>query len=489
MERYRLRYAPSPTGFLHIGNTRTALMDYLFAKHYGGTFIVRIEDTDLERNVEGALESQFDNLHWLGIIPDESYLTPGLRKYGQYKQSEKFPLYQKFAHYLVKKGTAYFCFCTAEELEIDYQIQTAQGIVATKYNRKCLHLTPMEIEANLKAKKPYVIRFQVPDQSWTINDLVRGEVTFQGKDLGDFVILKANGIATYNFAVVVDDHDMEITHVVRGEEHISNTPRQMMIYDAFNWQYPIFCHLTLIVDQTGKKLSKRSGNNLFFISQYRQQGYFPEAIFNYIALLGWSPKGEQEILSPGELITMFDEKRFTKAPSTFDMVKMKWINAQYMKKISDEEYLNFVKQFIHADFQWKDQPEVWINAVLLLYKKEIEYGMQINDHLALFFQGVQLDDLALNDLKELTGYEKLIEIFTQKIQNLKTWNVEEIKRVIQQSGQETQCQGKNLYMPIRIFTTKSLHGPALGDVIFLLGLQTVLTNITTVERQIIEERK
>lgn len=478
MEKYRLRYAPSPTGFLHIGNTRTALMDYLFAKHYNGQFIVRIEDTDQARNVDGAIESQFDNLNWLGIEADESYLKPGDSKYGEYMQSKKFELYEKLANDLVTKKAAYFCFCTEEELEADYQRQTNAGIIATKYNQKCLHLSEAEIKSNLDAKKPYSIRFQVPaNKTWTINDLVRGEVKFEAKDLGDFVILKTNKIATYNFAVVVDDHDMEITHVVRGEEHISNTPRQMMIYDAFAWQYPIFCHLTLIVDHTGKKLSKRSGNDLFFIEQYKKQGYLPQAMFNYIALLGWSPKGEKEILSKTELIAAFDEKRFSKAPSTFDMVKMKWINAQYMKQLTDEEYLKFIKQFIDPKYQWQQKPETWMNLVLLLFKKELEFGLQINDHLDLFFTDLKLDPKVLSDLKSAIDYEQLMNVFVEKLKKLDSWNLETVKKTIQEAGQETNQKGKNLFMPIRILATKSEHGPALADIIFLLGKEQVLRNI------------
>jgi glutamyl-tRNA synthetase len=231
--KYRLRYAPSPTGYLHIGNTRTALMDYLFAKHYDGSFIVRIEDTDVARNVEGAIESQFDNLKWLGIIPDESIFKPQ-KKYGEYQQSKKFGRYVELANELVSQGLAYKCFCTPEELEQRYQAQEAKGIVSPKYDLKCFSLTPTEVKEKEDQGLVYSIRFHVPNKSYVIDDLVRGRVVFEGNDLGDFIIIKSNNIATYNFAVVVDDHDMKISHVVRGEEHISNTPRQMMIYEAFN---------------------------------------------------------------------------------------------------------------------------------------------------------------------------------------------------------------------------------------------------------------
>ncbi|WP_434329600.1 glutamate--tRNA ligase [Mycoplasma capricolum subsp. capricolum] len=481
---FRLRYAPSPTGFLHIGNTRTALMNYLFAKHYNGSFIVRIEDTDLARNVEGAIESQFENLNWLGIYPDESIFNPNDQKYGKYMQSQKFDRYKQLAEQLVDQNKAYRCFCTSEELEKDYENQTSKGIIATKYSQKCLFLTQEQIQKNLENKKEYSIRFKVPkNKTWTINDIVRGDVSFDSKDLGDFVILKSNGVATYNFAVVVDDYDMQITHVLRGEEHISNTPRQMMIYDAFNWNYPMFGHLTLIVDNTGKKLSKRSGNALFFIEQYKKQGYLSQAIFNYIALLGWSPAGEQEILSQNELIKIFDEKRFSKSPSTFDMVKMKWINSVYMKKLDDDKYLEFVKSFINTNkFDITSKSEIWLNHLLLLYKKELEYAEQINDHLNLFFNKNTLDNNTIDVLNNLTNYKNVVEIFKNQINDLKDWTIENIKQIIKNTSTLANVKGKNLFMPIRIFATKSEHGPSLADVIYLLGKTTVLNNINSLER-------
>ena len=481
---FRLRYAPSPTGFLHIGNTRTALMNYLFAKHYNGSFIVRIEDTDLARNVDGAIESQFENLNWLGIFPDESIFNVGDQKYGKYMQSQKFDRYKQLAEQLVNQNKAYRCFCSSEELEKDYEEQTSKEIIATKYSQKCLFLTQDQISQNLKDKKEYSIRFKVPQNKvWTINDIVRGDVSFDSKDLGDFVILKSNGVATYNFAVVIDDYDMQITHVLRGEEHISNTPRQMMIYDAFNWNYPKFGHLTLIVDNTGKKLSKRSGNALFFIEQYKKQGYLSQAIFNYIALLGWSPPGEQEILSRNELIKIFDEKRFSKSPSTFDMVKMKWINSVYMKKLEDNEYLEFVKSFINTNkFDITSKSEAWLNHLLLLYKKELEYAEQINDHLDLFFNKNTLDNNTIDVLNNLTNYKNVVEIFKNQINDLKDWTIENIKQIIKDTSTLANVKGKDLFMPIRIFATKSEHGPSLADVIYLLGKTTVLNNINSLER-------
>lgn len=477
MKKFRLRYAPSPTGFLHIGNTRTALMNYLFAKHYNGDFIVRIEDTDIERNVEGAIESQFDNLNWLGLTPDESFLTPK-PEYGAYIQSKKLDRYLELANQLVEEGKAYRCYCTAEELEVERERQISQGIVATQYSGKCATITDFAPYEG----KDFSIRFKVPkDRVFQIKDIVRDLVEFHSKEIGDFVIIKTNKIATYNFAVVVDDFDMQITHVVRGEEHISNTPRQCMIYEAFGWDQPTFCHLTLIVDETKKKLSKRSGNAVFFISQYREKGFLPEAVFNYIVLLGWSPKEEKEIFTREEFVKIFDESRFSKSPSTFDMVKMKWINSQWMKKLTDEDYLAFTKNFVDTTrFTLADKSEAWLNAVLLLFKKEIEFGSQINEHLDIFFNDIILEDETKALFGEFSDAPKLVEALQTKLKNLTVFEEAEIKDCIKALETEFNVKGKNLFMPIRIATTLVSHGPELAKTIALIGKERVLQNIAKV---------
>ncbi|ALD66892.1 glutamate--tRNA ligase [Spiroplasma cantharicola] len=475
MKKIRLRYAPSPTGYLHIGNTRTALMNYLFAKHYNGDFILRIEDTDIERNVEGAIESQFDNMDWLGILPDESFRNPK-KGFGKYMQSEKFEVYKDYANKLLKENKAYKCFCTSEELEKDREQQLAKGIIAPQYNRKCLS---NKINDD---NKPFNIRFKVPENKlYKINDVVRGNVEFNSKEIGDFVILKSNGIATYNFAVVIDDYDMKITHVVRGEEHISNTPRQCMIYEAFGWEEPKFCHLTLIVDETKKKLSKRSGNAMFFISQYKEQGYLPEAIFNYISLLGWSPNSEQEIFTKEELVKAFDENRFSKSPSTFDMIKMKWINSQWIKKMNEQDYIKFVTNFIDKNrFDIKGKDKAWINSVLLLFKKELEYGIQINDHLDIFFNKI-IDEKTKTVLKEFKIEKNLVNFLVEELKNMENFSEENIKTLINTIGKKFEKKGRELFMPVRIFTTLSEHGPELAKTISLIGKEKVILNITSIK--------
>lgn len=294
----RVRYAPSPTGHLHIGNARTALFNYLFARHFDGKFIIRIEDTDQKRNVAGGEESQLKYLKWLGLDWDEGADVGG--DVGPYRQMERLDIYNKYINELLEKGLVYKCYMTEEELEEEREEQRARGEMP-KYSGAHRDLTDEQIaQFESEGRKPS-IRIRVPENvTYTFNDIVRGQISFESNDIGDWVIVKKNGIPTYNFAVVVDDHLMGISHVLRGEEHISNTPRQMMIYEAFGWEPPKFGHMTLILNEERKKLSKRDQHIVQFIEQYKDMGYLPESLFNFITLLGWSPVGEEEI---------FDQKK------------------------------------------------------------------------------------------------------------------------------------------------------------------------------------
>ncbi|AHF57364.1 glutamate--tRNA ligase [Spiroplasma eriocheiris] len=476
-KKIRLRYAPSPTGFLHIGNTRTALFNYLLAKHYQGAFILRIEDTDVERNVEGAIASQLDNLRWLGIEPDETIDKPG--QYGPYTQLERLQTYAEYANKLLATKKAYYCFCTAAELEASREKQLAQGYASPRYVRRCYRLSEAEVNEKLKNNIPKSIRFFVPDQeSYDFNDLVRGPVHFESKDLGDWVIMKSNGIPTYNFAVVIDDILMEISHVVRGEEHISNTPKQLMIYRAFEKEPPIFAHLTLIVNEQHKKLSKRDGHLMQFISQYREIGYLPNAIFNFIALLGWSPLGEEEIFTKEELIKIFDETRLSKSPSMFDVKKLTWMNNLYIKKMSDEEYLAFTKPFLASAYDLTNKANDWLTMLLLIYKKELQYGQEIVALTKPFFVPVtELSSETIGMLNNLNNYQELIVEFRNQVNQLTNWNEISIKEIISMLGKTLNVKGKDLFMPIRIFASHQEHGPELAKVIYLLGKEQVIKNI------------
>ena len=332
MSEVRVRYAPSPTGHLHIGNARTALFNYLFARNQNGKFIIRIEDTDQKRNIAGGEESQLKYLKWLGIDWDESVDVGG--DYGPYRQSERLDIYKKYYEDLLERNLAYKCYCTEEELEQDREAQRARGIAAPQYSGKCRHLTKEEQERLEKEGRKPSIRFRVPEgKTYKFVDIVKGEVSFESADIGDWVIVKKDGMPTYNFAVVIDDHLMKISHVLRGDDHISNTPKQLMIYEAFGWEPPIFGHMTLIVNDKHKKLSKRDETIIQFIEQYEELGFLPEALFNFIVLLGWSPVGEEEIFSREQLIEIFDPNRLSKSPAVFDKQKLTWMNNQYVKKL------------------------------------------------------------------------------------------------------------------------------------------------------------
>lgn len=476
----RVRYAPSPTGFLHIGGARTALFNYLFAKHHNGKFIVRIEDTDIERNVEGGEASQLDNLRWLGIIPDETVDIGG--PYAPYRQTERLDIYKKHAEELLERGLAYKCFCTAEELEASREAQRAKGIAAPTYDGKCRHLSQEEIAEKEAQGVPYTLRFRVPENvTYKITDLVRGEVTFESKDVGDWVIVKANGIPTYNFAVVLDDHFMDITHVFRGEEHLSNTPKQMMIFDAFGWEYPKYGHMTLIVNEDHKKLSKRDESIIQFVSQYKDLGYLPEAMFNFFALLGWSPEGEEEIFSKEQLIEIFDEKRLSKSPSMFDKNKLTWMNNQYIKKLPLEKVVDLALPHLQKagllPEELNEEQKDWATKLIALYHNQMSYGAEIVELSSQFFKDeVEYDEEA----KAVLAGEQvpaIVESFKNQLGSLETFDAPSIKAAIKNVQKVTGAKGKNLFMPIRVMTTGQTHGPELPNAIELIGKEKILARL------------
>lgn len=470
MKRVRVRYAPSPTGFLHIGNARTALFDYLIAKHHGGDFVLRIEDTDIERNVEGGEESQLKYLEWLGIIPDESPGNPN-PKYAPYRQMERLDIYQKHMEELIEAGHAYKCYCTSEELDEDYQKQKEAGHASTRYNRRCLHLDKETIEKYEKEGKPYSVRLKVPEnEEYVFDDIVRGRVSFESKDIGDWVIMKSNGIPTYNFAVVIDDYLMEISHVLRGEEHISNTPKQLMLFKMFNWEAPLYGHMTLIVNEEHKKLSKRDNSIMQYISQYEEQGYLPEAMFNFMALLGWSYPGERELFTKEELIEVFDESRLSKSPSMFDVNKLTWMNHQYLKEKSDEEWLAFVRPFAEKEYDLSNKSNDWVEQCLLLYKEQLQYGAEIVDLIRMFFEEPVLEQEAKDVLAE-DSTKLIAETFLRNLPE--EWTIENLKEAFNLSKKESGLKGKPLFMGLRVAATHQNHGPDLMSSLYLIGKETI----------------
>lgn len=437
MTKIRTRYAPSPTGTLHIGNARTALFNYLFAKHHNGEFVIRIEDTDIERNVEGGVESQLNDLKWLGITWDEGPDVGG--SYGPYFQLERLEIYQKYAHDLLEQGLAYK----------DYK----------------------------EGSSNYAIRFKVPlNSEFVFDDVIRGKLTFLSEDVEDWIILKENGIPTYNFAVVIDDHLMEISHVFRGEEHITNTPKQIMIYEAFNWELPTFGHMTLIVNEERKKLSKRDVGTIQFISQYKSLGYLPEAIINFLALLGWSPSDTEEIFSLEKLVQIFDTNRLSSSPSYFDPKKLMYVNQVYMKKLSIEELKEMVIPYFTEDhIEIKSQE--WLENLLLILKDRLSYVGEIISYYHEFFDvNFSLSDDIIKELKEF-NYEPLLNELIKELNSISFKDSNEINEVIKKVGSATSNKGKALFMPIRIATTGETHGPSLPNSILLLGKDMIIKRI------------
>ena len=367
MNRVRTRYAPSPTGRMHVGNLRTALYAYLIAKHEGGDFLLRIEDTDQERYVEGAVEIIYQTLKDTGLIHDEGPDKDG--GCGPYVQSErhKAGIYMEYAKMLVEKGEAYYCFCTPERLES--LRRTVNGEEIMSYDKHCLSLSKEEVEANLKAGKPFVIRQNNPTTgTTTFNDEIYGDITVDNSELDDMVLIKSDGYPTYNFANVVDDHLMSISHVVRGNEYLSSSPKYNRLYEAFGWEVPVYVHCPLITDENHHKLSKRSGHSSF--EDLLEQGFLAEAVVNYVALLGWSPEDNREIFSLEEMVKEFDYRRMSKSPAVFDMTKLRWMNSEYMKSMDFDRFfemaLPYIKEVIHKDL-FQELPEY--DAAMYTHKK------------------------------------------------------------------------------------------------------------------------
>ncbi|MEB2359498.1 glutamate--tRNA ligase [Bacillus pumilus] len=475
----RVRYAPSPTGHLHIGNARTALFNYLFARSQGGKFIIRIEDTDQKRNVEGGEESQLRHLQWLGIDWDESIDKDG--GYGPYRQSERNDIYKKYYDELLEKDLAYKCYCTAEELEEEREAQIARSEMP-RYSGKCSHLSKEEEDKLIAEGREPSIRFRVPKgEIIKFDDMVKGDISFETDGIGDFVIVKKDGTPTYNFAVAVDDHLMKMTHILRGEDHISNTPKQIMIFNAFGWDVPLFGHMTLIVNENRKKLSKRDESIIQFIEQYKNLGYLPEALFNFIALLGWSPVGEEELFTKEQFIDIFDVNRLSKSPALFDMHKLKWVNNQYVKALDLDQVVALTLPHLQkagkVSEQLSDEENTWVRKLIALYHEQLSYGAEIVELTELFFK----EQIEYNqEAKEVLAEEQVPEVmasFAGQLERLESFTPDEIKAAIKAVQKETGHKGKKLFMPIRVAVTGQTHGPELPQSIELLGKETVLNRI------------
>ena len=417
MKKVRTRFAPSPTGRMHVGNLRTALYAYLIAKHEGGDFMLRIEDTDQERYVEGALDIIYRTLEKTGLVHDEGPDKDG--GVGPYVQSERQAsgIYMKYGKQLIEQGDAYYCFCDKERLESLKTSVSEDGTQIVNYDKHCLHLSKEEIEANLAAGKPYVVRINMPTEgTTTFHDEIYGDITVPNEELDDMILIKSDGYPTYNFANVIDDHLMNITHVVRGNEYLSSAPKYNRLYEAFGWEVPVYVHCPLITDENHKKLSKRCGHSSY--EDLLDQGFVSEAIVNYVALLGWCPQDNREIFSLPELVEAFDYHHMSKSPAVFDINKLKWMNGEYLKAMDFDKFYElaepYIKKVITKDYDLK--------KIASLIKSRIEILPDIKDQID-FFEAVPEYDTAMYCHKKMkTNEETSLEVLKEILPRLEAWD-------------------------------------------------------------------
>lgn len=479
MEKVRVRFAPSPTGPLHIGGARSALFNYLLARQTGGNFILRIEDTDLERSSRESEENIKESLRWLGITWDEGVDVGG--PYGPYRQTERLELYQKYVEQLLNTGHAYRCYCTEEELEQQRQELLAKGEMP-RYLGNCRNLTPEQEEAFRREGRKPVIRFRVPSgENIVVNDLVRGQVSFESDGIGDFIIVKSDGIPTYNYAVVIDDALMKITHVVRAEEHLSNTPRQLLIYHALGFPEPAFAHISLILGKDRTKMSKRHGSTS--VVQYREQGYLPEALVNFLALLGWSPEGEEEIFSMEELCRQFSLDRVAKNPAIFDLDKLNWLNGFYIRQTPVENIAQMAIPFLqkagYLPEELTEEDERKVNQIVAAVQEYLPYVGAIVDHVEIFFaQEIKVESEEAKKVLQEEQVPQVVELFAAKIKEADNLDVDNVKKILKSTSKELKIGGRKVFMPLRVALTGKTQGPELHDIIPVLGKEKVLQRLS-----------
>ncbi len=477
-KKLKVRFAPSPTGPFHIGGARSALFNWLVARHADGTFLVRIEDTDLKRSTKESEENIKDSLKWLGMNWDEGIDVGG--PHGPYRQTERLDLYKKEVQRLLDEGKAYYCYCSAEELEVSRKAQLDAGKTPI-YDEHCRHLTEEEkAKYEAEGRKP-VVRLKVrKDGVFAFDDMVRGHVEFQAAGVGDFIIMKSDGIPVYNFAVVIDDAFMEVTHVIRAEEHLSNTPRQLAIYEALGYEPPKFGHISLILGEDHKKMSKRHGATS--VTEYRNMGYLPEAVVNYLALLGWTPKGEQEIFTVEELIKQFSMKRVSSNDAVFDINKLNWINFQYMKKLDADQLYDLIFPFLvkagYVDAAVSEGKKDWLKKVIWFMKDHIYFAGQAADELKFFFEDMpELTDEDVLAIMKAETSGKLLRAFIDDLKTLETFDQAEIKKCFNACMKAQGIKGKAAYEPTRIALTGATQGPGMFEMMELFGREKTMDRL------------
>ena len=470
-KKIRVRFAPSPTGMLHIGGARTALFNWLYARHYKGTFVLRIEDTDQVRSTEEAVNVILEGMKWLGLDWDEGPGKGG--EYSPYYQMQRLHLYQKYAEQLLKDKKAYYCYCTREELAESREKQAREN-KSLKYDRHCLNLSEEDKKRyEAEGRKP-VIRLKIPAKEIAFNDLLRGEVTFDGGLLSDFVIMKSDGIPTYNYAVVIDDALMKITDVMRGDDHISNTPKQIVIYEALGFDVPKFAHIPMIMGQDHAKLSKRHGATS--VMEYKKMGYVPEALVNYIAHLGWSSGDEKEIFSKEELIKEFTLGKISKHAAVFSMEKLNWFNSEYLKKMSIDSLtkmlLPFLKEanYIENEESLSPAKNEYIKEVLKLMQGRIKNFPQFIDYADYFFvDKINIEPQAFDSVLNKEGVPGILRALEEELSALKYWDEKSIENAVREVASSLQIKGGKIIHPTRVALSGKKVGPGLFELMVVLG--------------------
>ena len=472
----RLRFPPSPTGKIHIGNMRTALFNWLVAKQKDGELVLRIEDTDQERSTKEFEDIIIKEMNWLGLNADEGVGIGGDN--GPYRQTERIDIYEKYAQKLLDSGYAYKCYCTKEELE-EMRQKAIENDEMPRYDGSCRNLTEEERKQYEAEGREPVIRFKLPkeEREIIVEDLIRGDVSFSSSVLDDFIIFKSDGMPTYNFAVVIDDALMNISHVIRGEDHISNTPKQILIYEALGFDLPEFAHLPLILDENKAKLKKR-GEDSVYIGEFREQGYLPEALFNFMALLGWAPGDEEEILSKEEIIERFAVEDINKSGAVFDREKLNWMNGKYIRAADLDRIVELSIPFLLdsglVDKDYIENNKNWIKKVVDEARTGVDYLAQIPEEAELFLTEIEFD-APKEAAEEFKGEDvKLVfETLKEKILAKEELNVETVGEIFKELKNEQDVGGRTIYHPTRLAVTGKGSGPEMTSVISIFGAEEV----------------
>ena len=476
MSEMRLRFPPSPTGKIHIGNMRTALFNWLWVRKNDGELVLRIEDTDQERSTREFEDIILQELNWLGIDVDEGVKNGG--EYGPYRQSERLEIYQEYAQKLLDEDKAYYCYCSPEELDEMREEAKARGEMP-RYDGRCRHLTEEEKEKYEEEGREPVIRFKTPtdEQDIIVEDLIRGDVEFNTSVLDDFIIFKSDGMPTYNFAVVIDDALMKVTQVIRGEDHLSNTPKQILIYDALGFDTPKFAHLPLILDENKAKLKKRGGDNTVYIGEFRNKGYLPEALFNFLALLGWSADDEQEIISRKELVEQFDLREVNKSAAVFDVEKLNWMNGKYIREADLDRIVDLSLPYLKSAGYIDDSSGVdhdWLRRVIEVARTGVDYLAQIPEEAELFFTELEFADRekASEEFAE-EGVELVFSTLKKKLNDLDKLTLDNINNIFSEMRDELPVGARTIYHPVRLALTGKTSGPEISELIYIFGIDEV----------------